>query len=68
MGILKRLKKLEDQCGQRKNGELIIRIRRFSDGACDLPSVEEQIARQRKEGKKIIVVRVKAEPGPVSRL
>jgi protoheme ferro-lyase len=55
MSILKRVKKLEEQFG-RKEKNLIIGIRRFSEGPWNLPSVEEQIARQRKEGKKIIVV------------
>ena len=59
MGILKRVKRLEEQCAARKKGnEIIIRVRRFSLHPSDLPSVEEQIARQRKEGKKIIVVLV----------
>ncbi len=59
MGILKRVKTLEERCGtSKKAGELIIRLRRFSAAASDLPPVEEQIARQRKEGRKVIVVRV----------
>ena len=59
MGILRRVKKLEELCGtSKKTGELIIRLRRFSAVPSDLPPVEEQIARQRKEGKKVIVVRV----------
>ena len=59
MGILNRLKTLEKRCGtSKKTRELIIHLRRFSDAPSDLPPVEEQIARQRKEGKKIIVVRV----------
>ncbi len=59
MGIIRRLKKLEERCGTSSRGrELIIRVRRFSVVPSDLPPVEEQIAHQRKEGKKIIVVRV----------
>jgi hypothetical protein len=59
MGILKRVKTLEELCGvSKKTGELIIRLRRFSAARPDLPPVEEQIAMQRKEGKKVIVVRV----------
>ena len=59
MGIMKRLKKLEERCATLEEGnELIIRLRRFSARPSDLPPVEEQIARQRKEGKKVIVVRV----------
>ena len=58
MAILKRVKTLEELCRtSKKTGELIIRLRRFSDAPSDLPPVEEQIARQRKEGKKVIVVR-----------
>jgi hypothetical protein len=59
MGILKRVKRLEERCPTPdKRNDLIIRVRRFSEGPSDLPPVEEQIARQRKEGKKVIVVRV----------
>ncbi len=60
MGILGRVKRLEAQCATpaEKEDRLIIRIRRFSQSPSDLPPVEEQIAGQRKEGKKIIVVRV----------
>jgi hypothetical protein len=59
MGIIKRLKRLEEQCATPSGkNQLIIRVRRFSEGPSDLPPVEEQIDRQRKEGKKIIVVRV----------
>ena len=57
MSILKRVKKLEEQLGW-KEKDLIIGIRRFSEGPWNLPPVEEQIATQRKEGKKVIVVRV----------
>ncbi len=58
MGIRKRVKKLEEQCATASGREdrMIIRVRRFSQSATDLPPVEEQIARQQKEGKKIIVV------------
>jgi DUF1009 family protein len=59
MGIIKRLKRLEEQCRPpEEKDHIIIRVRRFSQNPSDLPPVEEQIARQRKEGKKIIVVRV----------
>jgi len=59
MGIIKRLKRLEERCTTpSRRDHLIIRVRRFSEGPSDLPPVEEQIDRQRKEGKKIIVVRV----------
>ncbi len=59
MGIIKRLKRLEEQCATPSGkNQLIIRVRRFSEGPSDLPPVEEQIATQRKEGKKVIVVRV----------
>jgi hypothetical protein len=59
MDIMKRLKTLEERCAtSKKAGELIIRLRRFSAIPSDLPPIEEQIARQRKEGKKVIVVRV----------
>jgi hypothetical protein len=59
MGILKRLKTLEERCWTSKKADaLIIRLRRFSAGPSDLPPVEEQIATQRREGKKVIVVRV----------
>ena len=59
MGIIKKLKKLEEQCATpSRRDHLIIRVRRFSEGPSDLPPVQEQIDRQRKEGKKIIVVQV----------
>ncbi len=60
MGILERVKKLEEQCAapSRREKQIVIRLRRFSQSPSDLPPVEEQIARQRKEGKKISVVRV----------
>jgi hypothetical protein len=59
MGILKRVKRLEEQCATpSRKDHLVIRVRRFSEGPPDFPPVEEQIARQRKEGKKVIVVRV----------
>jgi hypothetical protein len=60
MGITKRLKRLEEQCATPSGKDhFIIRVRRFSEGPSDLPPVEEQIEKQRKEGKKIIVVRVR---------
>jgi hypothetical protein len=59
MGILKRVKRLEKQWATLSGRDhLIIRVRRFSEGSSDLPPVEEQIAGQRKEGRKVIVVRV----------
>jgi hypothetical protein len=59
MGIMKRVKRLEEQCATpSRRDHLIIRVRRFSGAPSDLSPVEEQIDRQRKEGKKIIVVRV----------
>ena len=53
MGILRRLKRLEEQCAtpEKKEDRLIIRVRRFSQSPSDLPPVEEQIARQKKEGR-----------------
>jgi hypothetical protein len=58
MGILRRVKTLEEQCRtSKKTRELIIRLRRFATVPSDLPPIEEQIAQQRKEGKKVIVVR-----------
>ncbi|MGA3174591.1 MAG: hypothetical protein ABSE25_09245 [Syntrophorhabdales bacterium] len=58
MGVVKRLKKLEERCAApaQSGKETIVRIRRFSKGREDLPPVEEQIARQRKRGLKFIVV------------
>ncbi len=62
MGILNRVKTLEERCGtSKKRGELIICLRRFSAVPSDLPPIEEQIARQRKAGKKTVVVRVRDE-------
>jgi hypothetical protein len=59
MGILGRMKTLEERYGySKKKGELIIRVTRFSAAPSDLPPAEGQIAQQRKEGKKVIVVRV----------
>ncbi len=62
MGLQSRIKKLEEQCGLRKRQRIFI-VRHFSEDL-EFPPIEEQIAAQRKEGKKIIVVRAKAEIPP----
>jgi hypothetical protein len=56
--IERRLERLEEKAGQHGE-ELIIEIQHFSRGVV-LPDRDEEIARQRAEGKKIIVVKVPA--------
>ncbi|MGD0228790.1 MAG: hypothetical protein ABSC19_00340 [Syntrophorhabdales bacterium] len=65
MDVKDRIRRLEKHCA-RQAGEVIIRISRFSTPASQVPPADEQIARQRAEGKKQIIVLVRHDDPPVT--
>lgn len=56
MNLKKRIEKLEEEYGQ-SGEEVIVYVTKYADSK-ELPNPEEEIARQRAEGKKLIVVAV----------